>query len=197
MCTPHPSRRLTVLFSSFRSGLAKGSRFLYLLRSQGLRSNCEDLSECCLRSRVVLSELYRYTVSRDHPTKTSVVAMPRHKQTRRDLVRDSHPSLRWFRLCSYGMTFIRSLVLTIFRQNRDVLWYGCCMLITGESGAFQSMITSAAHFKVWYSILIQDFAAYPRYAKQPIACFARVRVPLATQVISMATLHIVPLERVK
>jgi hypothetical protein len=145
------SRRLTVLFSSFGSGLAKGSRFLHLLRSQGLRSNCEDLSECCLRSRVVLSELYRCTVSRNHPTRTSVVAMPHRKQTRRDLVRDSHSSLRRFRLYPYGMTFIFDLSC-LPSLDKTLTFYGTgavCMLITGERGAFQSTITSAAHITVY------------------------------------------------
>ena len=64
-------------------------------------------------------------------SKSSVVAMPHHKQTRRDLLHDSNTSLQQFRRYPYGMTLIRSLMFTASsRLNRDdCQWHGAAVCL--------------------------------------------------------------------
>ena len=86
-------------------------------------------------------------------------------------------------------------MFTVFMENPDDRWYGCCMLmITGRKGSVPiTTVASAPHFTVRYAHITQESAAYPRvgrHAIQPIAWYAKAGVPLVTQVISMGTLQV-------
>lgn len=128
-------------------------------------------------SGLVVSEQFRYTVSRDHPKKSAAVATSHRKQTRCDLLRDSHSSLRRFRRYQVRHDPYSISHVAIFRQNRGDPWYGCCTLTTASQ--VKGMAGHVGRPPLYNMLmLMREFAAHPRvgrYAMQPIACFREGR----------------------